>query len=98
MATVPPINLTDHAIDRFRERACPDLDLAAARAKLEEMMVGCPLVEERPFDTCWTKPVDAFLVLGVGLALALRWDRWTPHELTAVTCLTADGLRVRVGR
>lgn len=87
------IALTDHAVDRFRERVCPDLSRGEAELKLRQLVDGAVIRRDRvPFGR---SQCEAWMNLALGVALSLRSVRgcWV-----GTTIITARGLRVRIGR
>jgi len=78
------IDLSEHAVEQYRERAKPALELAAARAELAQLVLGGDVVREPPD---WTRSASAkpfHLVIADTLALPLapQAGRWI-----TTTCL-----------
>lgn len=90
------ITLTDHAVERFRERARPALDLEHAADELARLALFGDIVEEPPEWHLRTAAQYAshYLVIG-DLVLPLRPTSSGEH--LAVTCLVR-GLRSDVAR
>ena len=82
------INLSDHAIRRFRERVRPALDDAGARSELSHLIAFGEIVGEAPAWLAATQRQRAscFLVLG-DLAFPLDPDRRNREALCALTCI-----------
>ncbi len=101
--TAIDVVLSRHAVERFRERVRPGLNLPAAREALERLVAMSPVVAERP---AWLhedgEASDAWLEVTDAIVLALRRCGASWH---ATTCLTRGGLdegarqhRNRVGK
>jgi len=88
------LSVTSHAIERFRERLRPDLTPERAREELLRLARGAG-------EATWEKPWPSlrgnqrYLVIGFGVALAIKEHRHKPGKLIAVTCVTNDAFRVR---
>jgi hypothetical protein len=88
------IRLTDHAIERFRERVRPDLTPALAKAEIERLVVDAG---EPSFERPWPslRGGRRYLPIAFGVALSLqvptRGDR---RHLVATTCVTNEAYRV----
>src|SRR5687767_639248 len=95
LATAPidgrwTIELSLHAIKRFRERFCPALDLVGAEGRLVEVLDHAQLEPDAP---SWVVPnarhTDAYLVLG---DMALPLVRIPDGALLALTCVPRGGI------
>ncbi len=87
------IRVTDHAVERFRERVLPDLTPAKARAELEHLVAGAG-------EPSWERPWPSlrggrrYLSIMFGVVLALQEPRRGRGGLVATTCITNDAFRV----
>ena len=86
------VELTRHAIARFREWFCPALDLVGAEERLLTVLDHARLQPEPP---PWVVPnsrkTAGYLVLGDDLALPLM-DIHRDRTLVAVTCIPRGGI------
>lgn len=86
------IALSDHAVDRFRERVRPDLEHGPARAVLS-------MLAREAGEPTWDRPWASlrsgrrYLVVAFGVALAIDEPR-RGKRLVATTCVTNDAFRV----
>jgi hypothetical protein len=86
------IDLTAHAIERFRDRVRPGLDLDAAADELARL---AGVAEVTPLRPEWLNGF-ALLYLVVGdVALPLEPSHDDPERLTATTCLVRGYRRPR---
>jgi hypothetical protein len=85
------IDLSEHAVEQYRERGRPGLDPAAARAELGQLLGSGEIVAEPPAwaRSAQTKPF--YLVIGDALALPLAAQdgRWVTTTCLVRTTLTA---------
>jgi hypothetical protein len=87
-AAVTTIDLTAHAIKRFRDRVRPALHLDAAADELARLAGQAELTPRRP---PWLQGfAHLYLVLG-DVALPLEPAFGDPERLVATTCLVRNG-------
>jgi hypothetical protein len=84
------IDLTEHAVEQYRERIRPALDLAGARVELARLLPGGEIREQPPD---WARSAGAkpyYLVIGDALALPLapQRGRWVTTTCLVQTTLT----------
>jgi hypothetical protein len=90
--TATTIDLTEHAIERFRERVRPAIDFDAAADELAQIAARGELTAVAP---AWLRArALVYLVLG-DVVLPLEPDRREPDRLVAVTCLVRGSLSPR---
>jgi hypothetical protein len=85
------VDLSEHAVEQYRERAKPALDLAAARAELEQLVFSGEIVTEPPEWTrsAGTKPYYLVIADTLTLPLAPQAGRWITTTCLVKTTLTA---------
>ena len=87
-AAVTTIDLTAHAVRRFRDRVRPALDLDCAADELARLVGQAELTPEPP---AWVEGF-AYLYLVVGdVVLTLDPALSDPERLVATTCLVRNG-------
>jgi hypothetical protein len=84
------IDLTEHAVEQYRERVRPALDLTAARVELAQLVPSGQICNEPPD---WARSAGAkpyYLVIGDALALPLasQVGRWVTTTCLVQTTLT----------
>lgn len=86
------IDLSEHAVEQYRERTKPALELAAARAELAQLVFSGEVVTEPPEWTrsASTKPFHLVIADTLALPLAPQAGRWI-----TTTCLVRDTMTAR---
>jgi hypothetical protein len=84
------IELTEHAVEQYRERARPALDVAGARSDLARLVSSGDVVAEPPD---WARSAGSkpfYLIIGDALALPLapQAGRWVTTTCLVKTTLT----------
>jgi hypothetical protein len=87
-AAVTTIDLTDHAIQRFRDRVRPGLDLDAAADELARLVGHAELTPCRPD---WLHGFAYLYLVAGDVALPLEPALDDPERLVATTCLVRNG-------
>ncbi len=84
------VDLSEHAVAQYRERAKPALDLAAARTELERLVFSGVIVTEAPDWTrsASTKPYYVVIADTLALPLAPQAGRWITTTCLVRTTLT----------
>ena len=86
------VEFTEHAVDRFRERARPGLDFENALGQLESMGCGAVISVAPP---AWManarRDADAYLVLA-DVAFPLARSTTRPGRYHATTCIPKGGI------
>jgi hypothetical protein len=85
------IDLSEHAVEQYRERAKPALDSVAARAELERLVFSGEILTEPPAWTrsAGTKPYYLVIADALALPLARQSGRWVTTTCLVKTTLTA---------
>jgi hypothetical protein len=87
------VKLTSHAVDRYRERVRPGLDVQHARIDLERLL---SLGEITSWAPCWLQPrqhqAAAFYLTVGDISLPLDPNREDRERLVALTCLVRGSL------
>ena len=94
------VDLSDHAVEQYRERAKPALDLVAARAELQRLVFSGEIVTEPPDWTrsAGTKPYSLVIADTLALPLAPQAGRWITTTCLVKTTLTARRREQRAQR
>jgi hypothetical protein len=84
------IDLSEHAVEQYRERVKPALDSAAARVELGRLVFSGEILMEPP---AWsrmagTKPYYLVIADALALPLALQSGRWVTTTCLVKTTLT----------
>jgi hypothetical protein len=87
-AAVTTIDLTAHAIQRFRDRVRPALDLDAAADELARLAGQAELTPCRPE---WLQGFAHLYLVAGDVALPLEPALGDPERLVATTCLVRNG-------
>jgi hypothetical protein len=87
-AVVTTIDLTAHAILRFRDRVRPALDLDAAADELARLAGQAELTPCRPE---WLQGFAHLYLVAGDVALPLEPALGDPERLVATTCLVRNG-------
>jgi hypothetical protein len=84
------IDLSEHAVEQYRERAKPALDHEAARAELKRLVFSGEIVSEAPQWTrsAGTKPYYLVIANTLALPLAPQAGRWISTTCLVKTTLT----------
>jgi hypothetical protein len=84
------IDLSEHAVEQYRERAKPALDPAAARAELARLVFNGEILTEPPEWTrsAGTKPYYLVIADALALPLAPQSGRWVTTTCLVKTTLT----------
>jgi hypothetical protein len=85
------VGITDHAVERYRERVHPELTFAEARRRLIDLARKAERVAEPPWGR--TGNAVAWLLVEFGVALPLV-ARKGGSRLAAATCLVNPAFRV----
>jgi hypothetical protein len=86
------IDLSEHAVEQYRERARPGLDLAGARADLARLVLSGEILAQSPDweRSASSKPFYLVIADTLALPLAQQAGRWM-----ATTCLVKTTLTPR---
>jgi hypothetical protein len=87
-AAVTTIDLTAHAIQRFRDRVRPALDLDAAADELARLAGQAELTPSPPE---WLRGFAHLYLVAGDVALPLELALGDPERLVATTCLVRNG-------
>lgn len=87
--TVQTLQLSVHAAEQYQQRVKPGLDLAAARAELEQLLPAGQITEEPPVWLRSAGRTPYYLIISDAVALPLtpQQGRWI-----ATTCVTQTTL------
>lgn len=87
-ATTTTIDLTAHAIERFRDRVRPGIELDAAADELARLVGHAELTPQRPE---WLTGFALLYLVAGDVALPLEPALGNPERLVATTCLVRNG-------
>lgn len=87
------ISVSEHAVERYRERVRPELTIAEARTELIERCRSGDLLTEAPWPSLRSDEVIGWIVVAFGAAVAIV--RGHRGGRVAVSCLVNPAFHVK---